>query len=56
MTPYEYWLKFTILPNVPLGREQTVEDMGRAVVFFVSDDGKNITGQVIHIDGGQIMR
>jgi NAD(P)-dependent dehydrogenase (short-subunit alcohol dehydrogenase family) len=56
MTPYEYWLKFTVLPNVPLGREQTVEDMGRAVVFFVSDDGKNITGQVIHIDGGQIMR
>jgi enoyl-[acyl-carrier-protein] reductase (NADH) len=37
-------------------REQTPEDIGKAVVFFVSDDAKNITGQVLHVDGGQIMR
>ena len=56
MTPYEYWLKFWVGPNIPLGREQTVEDMGRAVVFFASEDGKNITGQTLHVDGGQVMR
>ena len=56
MTPYEYWLKFWVGPNIPLGREQTVEDMGRAVVFFASDDGNNITGQTLHVDGGQVMR
>jgi NAD(P)-dependent dehydrogenase (short-subunit alcohol dehydrogenase family) len=31
-------------------------DVGRAVVFFVSEDAKNITGQVLHVDGGMIMR
>jgi NAD(P)-dependent dehydrogenase (short-subunit alcohol dehydrogenase family) len=56
MTPYEYWLKFWVGPNIPLGREQTVQDMGRAVVFFASDDGKNVTGQTLHVDGGQVMR
>ena len=30
--------------------------MGRAVVFFVSDDAKNITGQVLSVDGGMAMR
>jgi len=39
----------------PLRREQTVEDMGRAVVFLVSEDAKNITGQSLNVDGGKIM-
>ena len=56
MTPREYWLKFIVLPVTPLGREQTAEDIGRAVVFFVSDDAKNVTGQVLNVDGGGIMR
>jgi meso-butanediol dehydrogenase/(S,S)-butanediol dehydrogenase/diacetyl reductase len=56
MTPREYWLKFIVIPNTPNGREQTPEDMGRAVAFFVSDDAKNITGQVLHVDGGFVMR
>ena len=56
LTPYEFWLKFIVIPGTPLGREQTSEDMGRAVVFFVSEDAKNITGQVLHVNGGQIMR
>ncbi|MBN1367483.1 MAG: SDR family oxidoreductase [Dehalococcoidales bacterium] len=37
---------------VPLRREQTVEDMARAVVFLVSDDAINITGQALNVDGG----
>ncbi|MGH7925500.1 MAG: SDR family NAD(P)-dependent oxidoreductase [Candidatus Binatus sp.] len=37
---------------VPLGREQTEEDIGRAVAWLCSDKAVNVTGQVIAIDGG----
>lgn len=56
MTPRDYWLKYIVRPSNPMGREQTPEDIGRAVVFFVSDDARNVTGQVLNVDGGQIMR
>ncbi len=36
----------------PLGREQTPEDIGKAVAFFASDDARNITGQALNVDGG----
>lgn len=38
--------------SVPLGREQTPDDVGHMVVFLCSDKGKNITGQALTIDGG----
>ena len=38
----------------PLRREQTVEDIAHAVVFLVSDDSMNITGQTLNVDGGMI--
>ena len=41
--------------NMPLGREQTPEDIGKAVAFFASDDAKNITGQSLNVDGGMRM-
>ncbi|MDD4876614.1 MAG: SDR family NAD(P)-dependent oxidoreductase [Dehalococcoidales bacterium] len=53
MSARDYFLKYS-LQRVPLGREQTPEDIGRAVVFFVSEDAKNITGQSLNIDGGMI--
>jgi len=56
LTPYEFWQKYIVVPGTPLGREQSAEDMGKAVVFFVSEDAKNITGQVLHVDGGITMR
>jgi meso-butanediol dehydrogenase / (S,S)-butanediol dehydrogenase / diacetyl reductase len=37
---------------VPLGREQTPEDIGRTVAFLCSERAKNVTGQVVAIDGG----
>ena len=40
--------------STPLRREQTAEDIGRAVVFLVSDDSVNITGQSLNVDGGMI--
>jgi len=56
LTPHEFWLKYMIAPMTPLGRDQTAEDMGKAVLFFASDDARNISGQVIHVDGGVVMR
>jgi len=38
----------------PLRREQTAEDMAQAVVFLVSEDAKNISGQALNIDGGRV--
>ena len=54
MTPREYFDKF-VVSRLPLKREQTAEDIGYAVVFLVSDDAKNITGQSLNIDGGTRM-
>ena len=51
MTPREYFDKY-IAPLVPLKREQTPEDIGHAVVFLVSEEARNITGQSINVDGG----
>ena len=41
---------------IPMGRPQTVEDVGKAAAFLVSDDAANITGQCLHVDGGAILR
>jgi len=53
LTPREFFDKY-IASRVPLGREQTPEDIGRAVVFFVSEEARNITGQTLNIDGGMV--
>ncbi|MBI2876991.1 MAG: SDR family oxidoreductase [Candidatus Tectomicrobia bacterium] len=45
---FDDWVKKLI----PLGREQTAEDIGKVVAFLASDDAKNITGQAINVDGG----
>jgi NAD(P)-dependent dehydrogenase (short-subunit alcohol dehydrogenase family) len=47
----EYFDKYVIAP-IPLGREQTPEDVGRAVAFLVSEESRNITGQTLNVDGG----
>lgn len=41
---------------IPLGREQTPEDIGNCVAFLVSDDAENISGQAINVDGGAFLR
>jgi NAD(P)-dependent dehydrogenase (short-subunit alcohol dehydrogenase family) len=40
---------------VPMGREQTPEDIGHLAVFLASEEAKNITGQAINVDGGIVM-
>ena len=43
-----------IFDRTPLRREQTVEDIGNAVVFLVSGGAVNITGQTLMVDGGMV--
>lgn len=42
--------------RVPLGRAQTVEDIGHLAAFLASDAARNITGQWISVDGGITLR
>ncbi|MGH7860359.1 MAG: SDR family NAD(P)-dependent oxidoreductase [Candidatus Binatia bacterium] len=42
--------------SVPLGEEQTPEDVGRLAAFLCSDGARNITGQSISVDGGVTLR
>ena len=43
-----------VFDRTPLRREQTVEDIGNACVFLVSDASMNITGQSLMVDGGMV--
>ena len=45
----------TVSSSNPMGRSQTLQDMGYLTAFLVSDDSCNITGQAINIDGGQLL-
>jgi NAD(P)-dependent dehydrogenase (short-subunit alcohol dehydrogenase family) len=45
-----------ILSSMPLSRMGEVSDMVNACLFLLSDDAAWITGQVLAVDGGQIMR
>jgi 3-oxoacyl-[acyl-carrier protein] reductase len=41
------WSKIT-----PLGKPATVENIANAVLFFIADEAKHITGQTLIVDGG----
>ena len=44
------------IEQVPLGRAGKPEEVAAAVVFLSSDDATYITGQVLNVDGGLVMR
>ena len=54
LTPREVFEKF-VQGATPMGREQTPEDIGNLVAFLASEESRNITGQIIHVDGGVAM-
>jgi meso-butanediol dehydrogenase/(S,S)-butanediol dehydrogenase/diacetyl reductase len=54
MTPRQVFDK-RVKDLVPLGREQTPEDIGWAAVFLASEEARNITGQALNVDGGTVM-
>ena len=40
---------------IPMGRPQEPSDIGALAVFLASEEARNITGQTIQCDGGQVM-
>ena len=52
---YEAWADEKIRKVSPLGRWQLPEEYAAMACFLASDHAKNITGQTINIDGGQVM-
>jgi 3-oxoacyl-[acyl-carrier protein] reductase len=41
--------------EIPLGSLGEVEDIAGAVAYLVSEDGRYMTGQVLHVNGGMYM-
>ena len=41
---------------IPLGRVGDIEDVARAALFLASDEAKWITGAVLRVDGGIVVR
>lgn len=48
---FRYILKWNEL-NAPLGRNTTIEDVGGAGVYLLSDLASGCTGEVLHVDSG----
>ncbi len=52
---YEDWAEKKIRQVSPLGEWQKPDDFGAMAVYLSSNRAQHITGQVLNIDGGQIM-
>ncbi|MEP3478656.1 MAG: SDR family oxidoreductase [Fuerstiella sp.] len=52
---YEEWAAEKIKRVAPMGRWQEVDEIAAVTIFLASDAARNITGQTINIDGGQVM-
>ena len=52
---YTAWAEAKIRQVSPLGQWQTPAEFAAMAVFLASDHAKNITGQTLNIDGGQVM-
>lgn len=48
---FRYILKWNEL-NSPLRRNVTIQDVGRAGLFLLSDLGSGVTGEIVHVDAG----
>jgi len=55
LTPRQIFLEH-VKKLVPLGAEQTPEDIGRLTAFLCGPGGRNLTGQAITLDGGQLLK
>ncbi len=48
-------VKGQLQSDIPLGRLGTTEDVAGAVAYLISEDGRYVTGQSIHVNGGMYM-
>jgi enoyl-[acyl-carrier protein] reductase I len=48
---FRFILKWNEL-NAPLKRNVTIDDVGRAGLFLLSDLGSGVTGEIMHVDSG----
>src|SRR5689334_5126769 len=48
-------LEQNILPQIPVGRLGTPDEIARAALFLAADDAGFITGSTLSINGGQYM-
>ena len=48
-------VKEEMVKAIPIGRMGEAEEVADAVVFLASNSALDITGQVIHVDGGMVM-
>jgi len=55
-TPMPEEQKRRWVPQIPLARVGTLADIANVVVFLCTDQSAYITGQVINVDGGIVMR
>jgi 3-oxoacyl-[acyl-carrier protein] reductase len=44
-----------LMSEIPLGCLGTTEDIAAAVAYLVSEDGRYVTGQTLHVNGGMYM-
>lgn len=51
ISDFRYILKWNEL-NAPMRRTVSIEDVGRAALYLLSDMGSGVTGEVHHVDGG----
>jgi 2-hydroxycyclohexanecarboxyl-CoA dehydrogenase len=52
---YEDWAAEKIRRVAPLGRWQEPQEMAAMAVYLASPHARNITGQTLNVDGGQVM-
>lgn len=52
---YAVWAEEKIRKVSPLGRWQTPEEYAAMACYLASDHARNITGQTLNVDGGQVM-
>jgi len=52
---YDQWAAEKIKRIAPLNRWQEPEDVAAMAVFLASRQARNITGQTVNVDGGQVM-
>ena len=43
------------IASIPIGRQNTPEDIASMAVFLAGPGGRNITGQAFNVDGGLVM-